>query len=57
MSIEALLGLVGFITVGGGPLFLVFYDVADRGMNEKITVYVEKIPIMSFGLFLEKMSV
>ena len=57
MSIEALLGLVGFITVGGGPLFLVFFDVAVRGMNEKITVYVEKIPIMSFGLFLEKMSV
>ena len=28
---QGFLGLVGFITVGGGPRFFVFLDAADRG--------------------------
>jgi hypothetical protein len=28
---KGFLGLVGFITVGGGPRFFVFLDAADRG--------------------------
>ena len=30
LKIKGFLGLVGFITVGGGPRFFVFLDAADR---------------------------
>ena len=32
---KGFLGLVGFITVGGGPLFLCFFNAADKGAIEK----------------------
>ena len=35
--------MVGFITVGGGPRFLVFLDAADRGVIGEKSYYQAKV--------------